>query len=159
MQKTVELREWVAYEPIWFVVGSILLALIIAWYAWVFFSTRRKPQRSLATLQPQPSIPPDLTNLKQKYLQLIAEVDATYQAKQISARVVHQKLSYLLRMFVFETRGHRVDTLTLADLQKTRYEQLTKAIERYYLPEFTKVQQGDVQSALTLAREVVEQWN
>lgn len=159
MQKSVELREWVAYEPIWLIVGLILLVVIIAWYGWVFFSTRRKPQRSLATLQPQPYIPPDLTGLKQKYLQLIAEVDTAYQSKQISARVVHQKLSYLLRMFVFETRGHRVDTLTLADLQKTRYEQLTKAIERYYLPEFTKVQQGDVQSALALAREVVEQWN
>ena len=62
-------------------------------------------------------------------------------------------------MFVFETKGHRVDTLTLADLQKTRYDQLTKVIESYYLPEFTQVQQGDVQSALTLAREVVQQWS
>ncbi len=159
MQKTTELREWVSYEPIWLIVGLILLTMLVSWYCFVFFSTRHKKPQSLATLKPQPYTPPDLTALKQKYLQLIKEVETAHQSKEISARLVHQKLSYLLRMFVFETHGHRVDTLTLADLQKTRYEQLTKAIERYYLPEFTKVQQGDVDSALLLAREVIQQWN
>lgn len=159
MQRTVELRDWMSYEPIWLAVGLLLLTLIVAWYSWVFYSTRHKKQRTLATLTPKPYTPPDIGGLKQKYLQLINEVEVAHQSKEMSARVVHQRLSYLLRMFVYETRGHRVDTLTLADLQKTRYEQLTKAIERYYLPEFTKVKQGDVPSALVLAREVIQQWN
>ena len=159
MQNAAEFRDWMSYDPIWRIIGAVLLIIIIAWYFFVFFSTRHKKPQSLATLKPRPYIPPDLTVLKQKYLQLINEVESAHQSKEISARIVHQKLSYLLRMFVFETKGHRVDTLTLADLQKTRYDQLTKVIESYYLPEFTQVQQGDVQSALTLAREVVQQWS
>lgn len=154
-----ELREWVSYDSIWLVIGLILLILLLAWYGFVFFITRRRKQRTLETLKPKPYIPPDLTNLKAKYQALITEVEQKYTGKELSARQVHQKLSYLLRMFVFEARGHRVDTLTLDDLKKTRYDELTKAIEQFYVPEFAAVQRGDVPSALELARKVVAEWN
>ena len=62
-------------------------------------------------------------------------------------------------MFVFETRGHRVDTLTLNDLKKTRYSKLTKAIEQFYMPEFAAVERGNVHEALELSRKVVAEWN
>ena len=62
-------------------------------------------------------------------------------------------------MFVFETRGHRVDTLTLNDLKKTRYSELTKAIEQFYMPEFAAVERGNVHEALELSRKVVAEWN
>lgn len=159
MPEKVELREWLSYEPIWLIIGLILAVLLIGWYALVFWLTRRRPQRSLNTLQAKPFGPPDLTMLKQKYLQLIDQAAADYQARKISARETHQNLSYLLRMFVYEIRGHRVDTLTLKDLKMTRYQALTAAIEEYYLPEFAKVEQGSVDSAVVLARKVVSEWN
>ena len=159
MSNKLELREWVNYQPIWLVIGLILLVLLVAWYFFVFFSTRRRKQQTLATLKPRPYIPPDLTNLKAKYQALIDEVEQKYTTKELSARQVHQKLSYLLRMFVFETRGHRVDTLTLNDLKKTRYSELTKAIEQFYMPEFAAVERGNVHEALDLSRKVVAEWN
>lgn len=159
MSSKLELREWVDYQPTWLIIGLILLGLLIIWYGFVFFVTRHKQQRTLGTLKPKPYIPPDLTQLKIKYQTLINEVEQKYSAKELSARQVHQKLSYLLRMFVFETRGHRVDTLTLDDLKKTRYDELTKAIEQFYLPEFAAVERGNVPNALELSRKVVSEWN
>ncbi len=159
MSNSPDFREWVGYEPLWLVIGCILMVMLVLWYGAVFYLTRRKPPRTIATLPLKAYVPPDLTALKAKYVQLILEVEGRYAAKTLSAREVHQKLSYLLRMFVFEIRGHRVDTLTLDDLKKTRYTELTAAIESYYLPEFTAVERGSVADAIALARKVVTEWN
>ena len=134
MRAGTELREWVDYDPLWLVVGCLLLSAIILWYGFVFYSTRRRSHRSLATLKPKPYTPPDLTDLK-------------------------QKLSHVLRMFVVEINGHRVDTLTLQDLEKTRYKTLAAAIKQFYIPEFTAVEQGSVAEAAALARKTVAAWN
>ncbi len=159
MSNSPDFREWASYEPLWLMIGCMLLLMVALWYGAIFYLTRRKKQRTVASLPPRAYTPPDLTALRAKYLQLILEVEGHYTAKALSAREVHQKLSYLLRMFVFEIRGHRVDTLTLDDLKKTRYTELTAAIESYYLPEFTAVERGNVNDALALARKVVTEWN
>ena len=58
-----------------------------------------------------------------------------------------------------EINGHRVDTLTLRDLEKTRYKTLVAAIKQFYTPEFTAVEQGSVTEAAALARKTVATWN
>ena len=159
MRAGTELREWVDYDPLWLVVGCLLLSAIILWYGFVFSSTRRRSHRSLATLKPKPYTPPDLTDLKQKYQQLIDEIEQKYTTKELSSRKAHQQLSRALRMFVVEINGHRVDTLTLRDLEKTRYKTLAAAIKQFYIPEFTAVEQGSVTEAAALARKTVAAWN
>ncbi len=159
MHAGTELREWVDYDPLWLVIGCLLLGAIILWYGFVFYSTRRRSYRSLATLKPKPYTPPDLTDLKQKYQRLIDEIERNYTAGEISSRKAHQKLSHILRMFVVEINGHRVDTLTLRDLEKTRYKTLAAAIKQLYIPEFTAVEQGSVAEAAALARKTVAAWN
>lgn len=94
-----------------------------------------------------------------RYLRLIDEVEAAYAERRLSTRQAHQKLSYLLRRFVYEVRGHRADTLTLADLMQTRYHQLAAAVQRYYLPEFARLEHGDTAEALRIAREVISTWH
>ena len=148
MRAGTELREWVDYDPLWLIIGCLLLSTIILWYGFVFYSTRRRSHRSLATLKPKPYTPPDLTDLKQKYT-----------TKELSSRKAHQQLSRALRMFVVEINGHRVDTLTLRDLEKTRYKTLAAAIKQFYIPEFTAVEQGSVAEAAALARKTVAAWN
>ena len=100
-----------------------------------------------------------LTDLKQKYQQLIDEIEQKYTTKELSSRKAHQQLSRALRMFVVEINGHRVDTLTLRDLEKTRYKTLAAAIKQFYIPEFTAVEQGSVTEAAALARKTVAAWN
>ena len=159
MHAGTELREWVDYDPLWLVIGCLLLGAIILWYGFVFCSTRRRSHRSLATLKPKPYTPPDLTDLKQKYQRLINEIEQNHAAGKLSSRKAHQKLSHVLRMFVVEINGHRVDTLTLRDLEKTRYKTLAAAIKQFYIPEFTAVEQGSVAEAAALARKTVAAWN
>lgn len=159
MHAGTELRGWVDYDPLWLVIGCLLLGAIILWYGFVFYSTRRRSYRSLATLKPKPYTPPDLTDLKQKYQQLIDEIEQNHAAGKLSSRKAHQKLSHALRMFVVEINGHRVDTLTLRDLEKTRYKTLAAAIKQFYIPEFTAVEQGSVAEAAALARKTVAAWN
>ncbi len=159
MHAGAELREWVDYDPLWLIVGCLLLSAIILWYGFVFYSTHRRSHRSLATLKPKPYTPPDLTDLKQKYQQLIDEIEQNHAAGKLSSRKAHQKLSHVLRMFVVEINGHRVDTLTLRDLEKTRYKTLAAAIKQFYIPEFTAVEQGSVTEAAALARKTVAAWN
>ena len=125
----------------------------------MFYYTRRRSHRSLATLKPKPYTPPDLTDLKQKYQRLIDEIEQNHTAGKLSSRKAHQKLSHILRMFVVEINGHRVDTLTLRDLEKTRYKTLAAAIKQFYIPEFTAVEQGSVAEAAALARKTVAAWN
>ena len=159
MHAGTELREWVDYDPLWLVIGCLLLGAIILWYGVVFYSTRRRSHRSLATLKPKPYTPPDLADLKQKYQRLIDEIEQNHTAGKLSSRKAHQKLSHVLRMFVVEINGHRVDTLTLRDLEKTRYKTLAAAIKQFYIPEFTAVEQGSVTEAAALARKTVAAWN
>ena len=159
MHAGAELREWVDYDPLWLVIGCLLLGAIILWYGFVFYSTRRRSHHSLATLKPKPYTPPDLTDLKQKYQRLIDEIEQNHAAGKLSSRKAHQKLSHILRMFVVEINGHRVDTLTLRDLEKTRYKTLAAAIKQFYIPEFTAVEQGSVAEAAALARKTVAAWN
>ena len=159
MHAGTELREWVDYDPLWLVIGCLLLSAIILWYRFVFYSTRRRSHRSLATLKPKPYTPPDLTDLRQKYQRLIDEIEQNHTAGKLSSRKAHQKLSHVLRMFVVEINGHRVDTLTLRDLEKTRYKTLAAAIKQFYIPEFTAVEQGSVAEAASLARKTVAAWN
>ena len=159
MHAGTELREWVDYDPLWLVIGCLLLSTIILWYGFVFYSTRRRSLRSLATLKPKPYRPPDLTDLKQKYQRLIDEIEQNHAAGKLSSRKAHQRLSHVLRMFVVEINGHRVDTLTLRDLEKTRYKTLAAAIKQFYIPEFTAVEQGSVAEAAALARKTVAAWN
>lgn len=155
----VELRDWMSYEPIWLASGVGLLCLLIAWHGLVLWLTRRRRPRSLNTLRAKPLTVPDLSTLQARYLRLIDEVEAAYTERRLSTRQAHQKLSYLLRRFVYEVRGHRADTLTLADLMQTRYHQLAAAVQRYYLPEFARLEHGDTAEALRIAREVISTWH
>ena len=159
MPEYAELREWMEFDITAMLVGVLLVVGLCTWYGFVFFVTRKKPQRTLATLKPKPYATPDITRLQEKYLSMLSELEEKYSDKKLSNKAVHQKLSYLVRFFAYEVNGHRVDTLTLADLEKSRYENLTKAVRLYYPAEFAKFQESDVATSMALAREVIQKWN
>ncbi len=146
------------YHWRWLVIGLILLGLLLAWYGLVIWLTRKKKPKILANSKPPVYAKPDLPALKQKYLTLIGGAEQQYNNGEVGLRLLHQQLSYLLRLFVYELKGSRIDTFTLTDLQKSRYQQLAKTIERYYLPEFLEIEQGDAVEAIKLARRVINEW-
>lgn len=149
----------VGYGVLWLIMACAGIVLLFLWYGFVFWVTRRKHQRTLATLKPLAPPPLDIPAIQAKYFGLISEVEQAYTRGEIKSRAVHQKLSILLRFFAQEAHGIRAYSLTLSDLRKTRYTQLTAAIDAYYRPEFDAVLVGDVSAALTTAREVVGTWS
>lgn len=158
MQNDVDLRPAFDFSSIWLVLGCILLAIVVAWLIFVLFITRRRVQKTIKTLPKITYVAPDIRRLKQKYLALIDDVEKKYASHEYTKRASHQALSMLLRFFVYEAQNHRVDVMTLADLRKTKYQTLAKAIEGLYIPEFRRHEQGDVAAAVSSAREVVSTW-
>ncbi|MGB4761805.1 MAG: hypothetical protein WBP12_00445 [Candidatus Saccharimonas sp.] len=149
----------VEYGSLWPMIAIGIALLVIAWYGFVFWVSRRRKQRLLANLPPLEPTVVDMEGLRKKYLALIDEVALAAKNGQIKSRTVHQKLSVLLRFFAQEAHGLRAFSLTLSDLRQTRYHQLTSAIESYYVPEFHEVIEGDVGTAIATAREVVTAWS
>ena len=136
-----------------------LTIILTAWVIFVFWTTRKKRQRSLANLQPKVYIPPDISAIKQKYIGFIDQVSSDYLAGQITDRLAHQRLSMLSRLFVYEIKGHRVDTFTLLDLRRSRYQELVPVVEDTYGPAFSELMTGDVLRVSNSAKEVIMAWN
>lgn len=149
----------VNYSPIWITIGIILIGTVIGWYVTVFWITRKKPVRTVATLKPREMVIPDIAAIKKKYLALIDEIQQAEARGEISSRVAHQKLSIALRFFVYEAQGIKAYVFTLADLKQTRLTNLASVIEQYYMPEFQAVSHGSIPDASNQARQVVSTWS
>lgn len=146
------------YDGIWMVAGISIVVLVAVWIVLVLFITRKKQPKLLSSQRPREPVLPDIPALQAKYLFLIIETESQYSQKILTSRQVHQKLSLLLRFFVYEAKGVRAQVFTLSDLKRAGLPSVTSAIEEYYRPEFASVKTGDVPSALITAREVVTTW-
>ncbi len=141
------------------VLTGVLSLCLISWIWFVFWSTRKIEQKNLSNLKPKLYTPPDISALKEKYIQLISQVQDNYKLGQISERTAHQNISLLSRFFVYEIKGHRVDTFTLSDLKQSRYQSLVPVIEKAYGPMFSKDLQGSVEDVALSAKKVVQLWS
>lgn len=159
MQDVPSLSPLVQYEPWPLFIALGLVMVVGAWYGFVFWLTRHKQQKVLATLPPSRPVVFDTSKLKSNYLHLIDVIEEQYRAHELRARGVHQELSMLLRRFVSEAGRVQTETMTLTDLKKTRFTELATTIESYYKPEFSAVENGSVDSALAAARKVVSEWS
>lgn len=125
----------------------------------ILLITRRRQQKTLASLSPAPSLAIDLTLLKSEYLEKIDAIEHEYRSRTIYARVLHQQLSTVVRQFASHATQSSVATMTLADLKRSRHTKLVPIIEGYYAPEFSVVENGNVDEALAGARKVVSEWS
>ena len=158
MSGDTELQPALSY-PIWYLIGGILLfCLVGGWIALVYIITRRKRQRTLQTLKPKPYVPPNPYQIQQKYIALINDVELSYGRHDVSSRAAHQLLGKLVRFYVYEVNGNRVDTFTLDQLQRSRYPAVTRAVSAYYPASFRRFSSGDVANSAQLAREAIMTW-
>ncbi|PID30298.1 hypothetical protein CSA80_02620 [Candidatus Saccharibacteria bacterium] len=142
--------------PLFVAIG--LICLVVAWFIFVYWLTRKKPDNVLANLPPQEPIPVDLTQLKAAALEKIGQVEQNYAEKRINARTAHQYLSAILRDFASQAAHMPLHTMTLAELKRTQYGQLATTIGEYYRPEFAAISSGSVADASAAARKVVSEW-
>ncbi len=142
------------YGPIrpalgWAVLGVALAAAVIGWYCWVWWTTRpprRHSQRELAA--------PTWT-VEARRAAALAELDqleAAHAAGQITARELFQRLSPLVRRYVYETSGAPVHVRSLDDLRADTDPMLASTVEWMYPEEFAAWSPGAVAEGLARAR-------
>lgn len=133
----------------WTLLGGALVAVVIGWYAWVWWTTRAPRQTS-----PRPS---ELRRLDPAEWQAhtLAEIDrleAAHAAGHLGARDVFQQLSPLVRRYVYETGGEPVHVRSLSDLRGDADPALAATIEWMYPEEFAHDAPGAVAEGLGRAR-------
>ncbi|MGL4339009.1 MAG: hypothetical protein ACRCSP_01100 [Rhodoglobus sp.] len=144
----------VQYLPWWGILGVLLLALVIAWYFFVFFSTRASqvPQQ-----RPVEIVPPT-DDIRARYLGLIDQARLAHANGFVSAREAHHKLSLIVRSFVSEREGKSTGHLTLRDLRATPFTSLSDTVEKLYPGEFAHDHRGTVAQAADEAIRLVTTW-
>lgn len=148
----------IQYDPIWLIIGSILLFLILAWYGYVFYRTRKKKIKTFNALKLLPT-GAELDKLKEKYLRLIEEWYQRYQRGDIDLRTLHRSLSMNCRYFVYEAKHFPAPLLTLSDLRLGPYPVLTRLIARFYPDEFDHIDHDSAANSVEAAKGFIQQWN
>lgn len=147
----------IQYNPGWIWLGVFIIALIVAWYVFVWWFARRRNRPPKAA----PPVDPRLTaqNLRNKYFELINEIERAHAEGQITRRTAHQKLGTLVRFYVHEASGVPAQVMTLDDLTRANLRSLADAVASYYPAEFASIEQGDVPASAHRAKEVVATWH
>ena len=145
----------VQYQPWWGLLGFGLLVVVVAWYVYLFWSTRRR-----ASVNPAPIADsrPSPEAVRAHYISLIDEARVAHDKGELDARATHHQLSLLLRSFVSEREGVRTLPMTLQDLRETSLTPLTAAVEKLYPGAFSANPRGSVEQAISEARRVVNSW-
>ena len=144
-----------AYSPTWAWTGGALLALVLAWYVFVFTATR-KPRRPAAGGHTVALTDP--SGLKAAYVQRIDDVEREAAAGTISARAAHQAISLLLRSFVRDASGVDASRMTRDDLERHPLPAAAAAIGAIYPGEFGPEPLPPVTATAAGAREAVRTW-
>lgn len=146
----------VDYSGWWVALAVAIIAVIIAFFVLVPLLTRARER------QPEPvdtSWIPAPVSIREKYVELIGEVEQSHRRGELTIRGAHQRLSMLLRFFAYESSGIDAPQMTLADLRETRATPLSDAVARLYPGAFREVERGSVDEASDMARRVVQSWN
>lgn len=144
----------VGYSGWWLVLGIGLLAAIVLWYGWVFWSTRK----SAGERRARPRV--DARDARERSLAEIDEVAARADRHEISVREAHQRLSAIVRGYAGAVAPAPVPavTMTRAELDEHGLTDIAALVGDYYPKEFDRVETGDIGSALAAARALVSAW-
>jgi hypothetical protein len=147
----------VQYQPWWGLLGFLIIVVVVAWYVWLFVSTRasKAPKPEPA---PQPMRAPSPEVIRAHYLGLISETRAAHASGRLESREAHHQLSLLLRSYVDAREGVQTLHMTLKDLRTTPLTPLTDAVARLYPGAFSPDPSGSVDDAVAEAQRVVNSW-
>ena len=133
----------------------IVLIIIISVLFFILILSRKKPKpvQKINIVKPK-----NIIDIKNKYLQEINNLLISVNENKITNRSAYQKLSKLIRNFVYEVTGLIVPNYTLSEIKTLNMPILSTLVEEYYHPEFAKESTSDIISSITKTREVVAKW-
>lgn len=145
----------VGYSACWPLGGAALLLLCLGWTAWVWISTRDRATTGV----PDFVAPRNAGSVREKYLQLIREIEDKHDGGRLGGRAAHLELSLAVRTFVHEMTGLPAQRMTLAQLRGRQLPLVADAVELFYPGEFA-AHGGNltVAASAASARNVVASW-
>lgn len=157
MPTTVKLQDMLSYSRVILIV-ALLIFFTYGIFCLVFLliSHNRNRKRVLAVREPAPVV---LLKLKNKYITQLLMLDKRYANEARDNRKGFEELSRLVRHFVFESTGIRVQNYTLEDIRALNKPSLSELIGSCYPPEFGPEGYGRIHEVISEAKKVIEEWN
>jgi hypothetical protein len=155
---TVKLQDNYSYLPFLLLLFAVITGVILLV---VWASKGPKAEKKAVKNPVQPPVNPRsrMMELKRKYDRLLIQLADESEKELISERETYQRLSRLVRDFVYEMTGVKVQNYTLQELREMNMPKLTALIEECYVPEFALDNcRGDVKETIKKARKVIGEW-
>lgn len=162
MPITVEFQDMFSYSVL-LTAGTIVLVLIIGIVGLiVYMKTKNKKKVEVKPLPVKEKISEikQLTpeQIKQKYCAMIDDLEKQCRAGKMSNRKAHQKLSEILRRFVYDLTGEKVHNFTLNEIERLNMPSVSSVIAECYAPEFSVDKDGSIYDTMNKTRMVIREW-
>ena len=138
----------------------MLIFFSLSWY--LYHVSKKKKRESIEDKNIEKIPEKNVRNIeviKNKYLIQLDNVELNFREQSISLRECYQKISEIIRMFVFEVTDISTQNYSLSEIKKLNMPVLYELIEEYYEPEFASRSIGDFESSIAKARRVINEWN
>ncbi len=155
MQVKTELRPMFSYNIILIIIAILLI--IIAVFLKLFLERKSKTKNIKEIINTPTKA--ELTTIKSKYLKEIEELSKTYEEGHITSRKAYQKLSSIIRNFIFESTNIKVQNYTLKEIKKINIPILYELVSEYYNPKFASSSNGNIILSINKTKVVIEKWN
>jgi len=154
MQVETELSDMFSYSFLPIIIFIIvLLGLII-----IFKLYKPHKAKEKVVLKPNTLSYNDTLNIKKKYLLQLDNLVKEVNDNSINVRKAYQKLSKLIRNYIFETTGIKVQNYTLSEIEKVNMPSLYELVKEFYNPEFSISSSGNILESISKTRVVIEKW-
>lgn len=153
MQVSTELREPFSLSIIPFIILIIILILLVVTYIII---KNYKPKLKVKNII-VPNIK-DRNEIKYRYLYTINELLKNAKNNQIEVRECYQKLSSLIRHFIFEMTSIKVQNYTLQEIETLKMPVLYELVSEYYSKEFAEYSEGNMIESIEKTRKVIARW-
>ena len=149
MQTKVDLNSPFSYNVLPLIIVFLIILLLIIISLILYF--KKKSKKKVV-------IPKDIFSIKNNYVNKLNKLENDFNNNKISSRKAYQKLSILIRSFVYEAFNINVKNNTLTDIKKLGIKPLERLIEMYYSPEFSYSFEGDFKDAIKKTKKELESW-
>ncbi|UFU06273.1 hypothetical protein [Ruania halotolerans] len=142
-----------AYSAWVWVVGLVLLALIGAWYWFVFYNTRKRPAEDDAGSRDR------YATLRTTMLSQVDAAEERYREGESDLRTLHLDLNHIMREFANGRMKMDTSSLTVREIARLEgTDRLVNLLAEYEEPAFASDSDAEALAATESARAVVREW-
>ena len=159
MQTSVELQNPMSYYLFWLILAIVAVAAVF--FLQIFFRILLKDQlKRKREKKPKDHAPKrkPLSVLKWEYLQRLEYLERGIMAGSYTKRAAYQELSMLIRTFVNDATGIKVQNYSLQEIRRVGIPGLTALVQEYYEPEFARQSMADIRASLFRTRKAIQLW-